>query len=56
VKAFGAARTRPVMASLSKADEEHRVAAVDCSAWEGPGGPLAARTVLNDVREALIPS
>ncbi|MDH6223292.1 MULTISPECIES: ABC transporter substrate-binding protein [Streptomyces] len=53
VRTFGAARTRPVLAPLAKADEEHRVAVVDGSAWEGPGGPIAARTVLNDVREAV---
>jgi iron complex transport system substrate-binding protein len=56
VKTLGTARTRPALAPLSKADEKHRVAVVDGSAWEGPGGPIAARTVLDDVRRALAPT
>ncbi|MGW0607445.1 hypothetical protein [Streptomyces sp. NPDC002640] len=56
VQAFSSARDRPALASLSEAERRDRVTVVDGSAWEGPGGPIAARTVLQDVRRAVAPS
>ncbi|MER5478539.1 ABC transporter substrate-binding protein [Streptomyces sp. NPDC002734] len=56
VETFASARSRPGLARLAEADEKHRVAVVDGSAWEAPGGPIAARTVLGDVRRAVVPA
>jgi iron complex transport system substrate-binding protein len=55
-EALASARARPGLARLADAQERHRVAVVDGSAWEAPGGPIAARTVLGDVRRAVAPA
>ncbi|ATL31109.1 hypothetical protein [Streptomyces formicae] len=37
----------------SRAEKQGHVVVVDGSAWNSSGGPIAARTVLDDVRDAL---
>jgi iron complex transport system substrate-binding protein len=51
-KAFAEAEKTPNFTRLKAAKEKH-VVAVDGSAWNSAGGPLAADTVLTDVQTAM---
>lgn len=51
-KAYGEAK-KVANFTKSRAEKQGQVVVIDGSAWNGSGGPTAARTVLDDVRDAL---
>jgi iron complex transport system substrate-binding protein len=53
-KAFSAAAASPALRRLN-AVKQGRMRAVDGSLWTGPGGPMAANALLDDIENAMLP-